>query len=237
MTQISFHIGGRPRSRLGRAWGGDGRERITRRAFTLIELLVVIAILLVLAGLFFPGLGRALERARVTKVHAELANLGLALEMYGEDHGGRFPPTRVNCNSDLMTHWAELPEELAVMGYVPRGEQPGMSARMEDVFNRGHTYKYLAPGPMLLNGSWGGHQRVWVPDDFPISRSETGRYHSCPETAPVRWVIWSMGPRPESAKSMSSYAPISTKTWYRRTGDSGVLVRFGTRDGMQFKSP
>jgi competence protein ComGC len=206
-------------------------------AFTLLELLVVIAILMVLAGLLLPGLGRALERARVTKVHAELANLGLALEMYAEDHQGRLPPARANCNSDLMTHWAEFPKELAVMGYVPRGEQPGMSARMEDVFNRGHTYKYLAPGPMLLNGSCGGYQQVWVPDDFPISMSETGRFHSSPEMAPVRWVIWSMGPRPESAKSMSSRAPMSASTWYRRTGDSGVLVRFATREGTQYKSP
>jgi prepilin-type N-terminal cleavage/methylation domain-containing protein len=207
------------------------------RAFTLIELLVVIAIIVVLAGLLFPTLGRALERARVTKVHAELANLGLALEMYAEDHGGRLPPTRVNCNSDLIAHWCEFPTELGTMGYVPRGARPGMAAEVEDPFNRGHTYKYIAPGPVLLNGRPGGEQPVWVPEDFPHSLSETGRYHSSSQDAPVRWAIWSMGPRPESLRSLDSHAPLGGNSWYRRAGDSGVLVRFATREGIQFKSP
>jgi hypothetical protein len=30
---------------------------------------------------------------------------------------------------------------------------------------------------------------------------------------------------------------MSQLTWYQRTGDDGVIVRFANRDGMQFKSP
>jgi hypothetical protein len=46
-----------------------------------------------------------------------------------------------------------------------------------------------------------------------------------------------MGPRPDSAKSQSSRAPLSAASWYRRAGDSGVLIRMATRDGLQIKSP
>ncbi|MGC8991848.1 MAG: methyltransferase domain-containing protein, partial [Verrucomicrobiia bacterium] len=61
------------------------------RAFTLVELLVVIAIIGMLASLGFPGLARAREKARVIKVHAELYGIGLALQMYSDDHAGRVP--------------------------------------------------------------------------------------------------------------------------------------------------
>jgi prepilin-type N-terminal cleavage/methylation domain-containing protein len=232
---IRNNPGGPPPDHARSAWPAE--ISATGGAFTLIELLVVLAIIAALAGLLLPTLGRSLERARVVKVHAELANLGLALEMYAEDAGGNLPPTRVNCNSDLLTHWCEFPVELSTLGYVPRGSRPGMAAEVEDVFNRGHTYKYIAPGPVLLNGQPGGNQAVWVPEDFPLSLSETGQYHACPKSAPVRWAIWSTGPRPESPKSLHSRAPLSAHTWYRRVGDGGVLVRFATRDGTQLKSP
>ena len=74
-------------------------------AFTLVELLVVIAIIALLAGLLLPVLARAKEKANVTRVRAELYGIGLALEMYSTDYAGKLPPVRVNCNSDLLTHW------------------------------------------------------------------------------------------------------------------------------------
>ena len=135
--------------------------------FTLVELLVVIAIIAILASLLLPALARAKEKAKVVKVHAELYGVGLALEMYCDDHDGQLPPVRVNCNSDLSSHWCQFPIELAEEGYLPRGDKPGMAAHMEDVFNRGHTYKYATPGPQILNDSPGGNYKLWVPDDFP----------------------------------------------------------------------
>ena len=212
-------------------------SRDTRDAFTLVELLVVIAIIAVLAALLLPALARAKEKARATKVHAELYGLGLALHMYADDSDGQFPPVRVNCNSDLADHWCQFPVELAEQGYLPRSDRPGMAAYMEDVFNPGHTYKYAAPGPQLLNDSPGGNFKVWVPDDFPECASATGKWISSPQDSPVRWVAWSLGPRPDSAKSQSSRAPLAASTWYRRAGDSGVLARMATREGAQFRSP
>jgi prepilin-type N-terminal cleavage/methylation domain-containing protein len=207
------------------------------RGFTLVELLVVVVIISILAALLLPVLTRAKEKAKVTKVHAELYGIGLALEMYSADNAGKLPPVRVNCNSDLASHWCELPVELANEGYLPRSQDGGREANLEDVFNLEHTYKYAAPGPQLLNGSLSGDYALWVPTNAPNDMSGGGKYFNDPKTSPVRWVVWSLGPKPKSKKSLSTYAPLSSDSWYRRTGDSGVILRYADRGGMQIKSP
>jgi prepilin-type N-terminal cleavage/methylation domain-containing protein len=205
-------------------------------AFTLVEVLVVIAIIGILAGLLLPAFGRAREKAKAVRVHAELYGIGLALEMYSTDHDNKLPPVRVNCNSDLASHWCELPVELARDHYLPCGRQAGREANVEDIFNPHHTYKYAAPGPQLLNGAPGGKYALWVPTNAP-DMSGGGKYFTDPKLSPVRWVVWSLGPRPNSAKSQSTYAPLSGDSWYRGAGDSGVIIRFADRNGTQFTSP
>ena len=224
MTRQPLHPGNRSRSPGG-------------RAFTLVELLVVIAIIAILAALLLPALSRAKEKAKVARVHGELYGVGLALQMYSDDNQGKLPPVRVNCNSDLATHWCEFPVELAEEHYLGRSDKPGMAANMQDVFNPEHTYKYAAPGPQLLNGSASGNYQLWVPNDSPTCASTSGQYYSTQKESPVRWVIWSLGPQPNSAKSQDERAPMANRSWYRRSGDGGVIARFATRDGMQIKSP
>ena len=211
--------------------------RATRAGFTLVELLVVIAIIGVLASLLLPSLALAKEKAKVARVRAELYALGLALEMYGQDFGGRFPPVRVNCNSDLAPHWCQFPEEIAKMGYVPKSDRPGMKAFVEDLFNPGHTYKYAAPGPCLLNGQPVGNFRIWVPDDYPVCRSKKGQYYEDPKRSPVRWVIWSLGPRPKGPRANHSLAPLTAECWYRPGPEGGIIGRTATREGTQYAFP
>lgn len=208
-----------------------------RHAFTLVELLVVIVIIAILASLLLPALSRAKEKAKVVRVHVELNAVGLALEMYAEDHDGKLPPVRVNCNTDLASHWCQFPTELATEHYLPRGTEPGREANMEDLFNPGHTYKYATPGPQLLNDSPGGNFQLWAPDDFPNSTATTGKYYSNPQPSPVRWVLWSLGPRPNSKETLDTHAPLAGASWYRRTGGGGVIARFATQNGTQFKTP
>lgn len=67
--------------------------RVATQAFTLIELLVVIAIIAILASLLLPGLASAKSRGRQTFCGQNMRQIGVAMQMYADDHGGFFPET------------------------------------------------------------------------------------------------------------------------------------------------
>jgi prepilin-type processing-associated H-X9-DG protein/prepilin-type N-terminal cleavage/methylation domain-containing protein len=59
-----------------------------RRAFTIVELLVVIAVIAVLTAILLPSLSQAKFAARRITCVNNLRQLGLAAQMYWEDHEG-----------------------------------------------------------------------------------------------------------------------------------------------------
>lgn len=62
-----------------------------RRALTLVEVLVVFAIVAVLTGLLLAAVPQVRKSAERIECAANLHQIGLAFQMYRDNHGGQFP--------------------------------------------------------------------------------------------------------------------------------------------------
>jgi len=222
-----------------------------RFGFTLVELTVVVGVIALLLAILLPSLSRARQQARIVTVHSDLRQINIALDAYHLNNGNRYPPTRAGC-SNMIAY--QLPIELARKRYLPRKEGKVLQADMVDIFNAPYTYKYRAPGTLIINegstiledGSY-----ICVPDDYPKCRKEIEKddVYNRPEKSPVQYAIWSMGPDPLSNKFNKNtldsgetvvdqwYFPLQEKYWCMHPGDTGIITHSKNRNGHTHLSP
>ena len=211
-----------------------------KRGFSLIELLVVIAIIALLMGILTPVLGRAREMVKIVVVNGELYGIGVALEAYAMDNENRYPPTRVDCNPWARKHAYALPQELVGQGYLPKGEIGKVRfARIEDRFNKGCAYKYIAVGPKYdYLGAPFGNQHLYIPDGFPGCEKENLIKYKDFRISPVTWVLFSLGPeydRQDVEKwqfPLRKGFPVSKQFWYSANSRKGIITRMRLKKGQ-----
>ena len=80
-------------------------QRRYEKGFTLIELLVVIAIIAILAGMLLPALSHAKGTAQRTKCLNNLKQIGIASQVYADDHEGSI---QVDAPLERAKTWANL---------------------------------------------------------------------------------------------------------------------------------
>ena len=198
---------------------------MTRRrapAFTLVELLVAVAVIGILMSILVPVARSVRRQAWLTHAHHDLRQLSMTLDVYHEDYK-IYPPARSYCASRMarVDDYNPLPDELLIDEYL--GELP------QDVFNRGHTYKYLAPGFGWGNdaASWHG---IWVPKAFPQDQGPADdRKYWFQEGSPVRFAVWSVGPAGAKSFDQSDmlHYPVPPRHWYPAKPD-GIIVHLMT---------
>lgn len=232
-----------------------------KRGFTLIELLVVIATTSLLMSILIPALSQACEQAKIIVVNGELYGISIALESYAMDNSNKYPPTRADCNPSVRKHAYALPQELVDAKYLPGGEIGKVRfAKIEDKFNKGCAYKYIAVGPMYdYMGAQFANQRLYIPknflnfekedqikamyedyDSFPKLGKEDS--YDDPSKSPVTWVLFSIGPRYDKQSleernfSITKGFPVLKRFWYSPKTRKGIIARMRLKNGAHIGS-
>ena len=205
---------------------------------------MVIAVIAILAALLFPVMTRARVRAKVARVHSDLRQVALAIDMYTEDFGG-LPPVRSCCTGSSKWDYYEIPKELTQMRYLS-------TAKMYDPFNQtrgednqlGRTYKYIAinwgySGP-AFNPKAPPWFSMWIPRDYPVNKEDSILYYKYADdiyafdkgktykkAPPIMWAVWSVGPGGDQGLEQTGILmlPLPRNQWYPHN-ENGVIARF-----------
>ncbi len=114
------------------------RDLSSRDGFSLLELMVVITILGILSVMVVPRLMDIPKKARVAAAKQQIADLGMALEMYSSDNGN-YPTTEQGLDALINKPSSEpAPRNYNDGGYMKKKDIP------KDPWGR--SYIYRSPG-------------------------------------------------------------------------------------------
>jgi general secretion pathway protein G len=115
-----------------------GRDLAGRDGFSLLEIMIVITILGILAVMVVPRFMDLPKKARVAAAKQQVADIGMALEMYSSDNGN-YPTTEQGLEALINKPSSEpSPQNYNEGGYLKKREVP------KDPWGRAFIYR--SPG-------------------------------------------------------------------------------------------
>lgn len=159
--------------------------------FTLTELLVVVAIISILASIALPNFLTAQSKAKVTRCHADMRTIEVALETYHVDCN-TYPPWTQNLvvghddRHPNQIRYYRLTTPVAYMTEIPR-DPFATYANSEDYEKWGWAYDYVdvfdPKNGMVDPHAYGHVWRInsWGPDN---TNGFAGRYVGCIQGRP-----------------------------------------------------
>jgi len=152
---------------------GDRLKRL-KGGFTLIELLVVIAIISILASMLLPALGKAKEKALAISCVNNLRQIGLSMQMYGDDSNDRLPVSYASIADPTGGNWnsTNTPWTRALAPYYSNDTNILRCPGFDSVYNKSGYNYFMGSDAFAFNNDLNAAPPGWNPTSV-ILRSIT----------------------------------------------------------------